>query len=441
MEKSASMPLSEVSSTGGVFSRKSNKATSNLVNLENSNMTGSSTSIDTGATEKPRALRSESFTTASSPIVATDNTNVDAFKETDSSVHTHVGSAMASVVALSQTNSPIQTPIGSPSRQSEIEKRGSQSSISSKYSANLEKKSDNDITPQPSPNNADFKSDVISNAIPESSLTGISNASFGSDPLSVKSFGSFGRNPKRENSTSSSGNSSTAEAKRISLAAVSSAAATAKKWGLNALQRHGESKADGSSEGKEVPSRPLVMGRGQPLPPPGTPLPPPDRKTKTAPIPVPKRKPMPSPSISHNQFDSGRGSDGSELVETKQPPVAQPPLPKRRSRESQATESTDDGLLVVAAPANDSEPSTPMSEHLSEYMPSWVDDATKLEQQQLQEQWADDLHPPRLPKRRQVSRVLSSSPDEDGPELPSWQAAQEEEARAKISLLDEDMGV
>ena len=56
-----------------------------------------------------------------------------------------------------------------------------------------------------------------------------------------------------------------------------------------------------------------------------------------------------------------------------------------------------------------------------------------------------DMHglilPPRLPKRRAVNRVLSSSPDEDGPRLPTWQAAQEEEARAKSSFIDEDMGV
>ena len=440
MEKSTSMPLPEGQSplAGGVFSRKGGKAASNTGNLGNSNMNGSSSSIDTGNSERPRALRSGSFATASSPIVATDIINADAFKDNGSSTHPHIGSAMASMSALSQTNSPVQTPVGSPSRPSEIEKRGSQSSASSRNSANLEKGTDNDTTPQPSPNNSELNSDIISNSYP-SSPTSITNTSFRADPPSMKSFGSFGRDPRRENSASSSGKSSTVEAKRISLAVVSNAAATAKKWGLNALQRHGEPKADGSLEAKEAPTRPLVMGRGQPLPPPGTPLPPPDKKTKTAPIPVPKRKPIPSPSESQTQLDSGQSSNGNESKDIKRPVAPYPPLPKRRSRESQTNESSDDGLLVVAAPANDSEPTTPMSEHTPEYMPPWVDDPEDLEPPQ--EQPPADQKPPRLPKRRAVNRVLSSSPDEDGPRLPTWQAAQEEEARAKSSFIDEDMGV
>jgi hypothetical protein len=36
---------------------------------------------------------------------------------------------------------------------------------------------------------------------------------------------------------------------------------------------------------------------------------------------------------------------------------------------------------------------------------------------------------------------LSSSPEEDGPRLPSWVAAQVEEARAKSSFVDEDAGL
>ena len=54
-----------------------------------------------------------------------------------------------------------------------------------------------------------------------------------------------------------------------------------------------------------------------------------------------------------------------------------PPLPKRRSREDQASEAADDGLFVVEAPTSDSMPGTPMSEHPPEqpvYMQPWVDD-------------------------------------------------------------------
>ena len=181
------------------------------------------------------------------------------------------------------------------------------------------------------------------------------------------------------------------------------------------------------------------MGRGQPLPPPGTPLPHPDKKTKTAPIPVPKRKPLPSPSVSQSQFDSVEISNGNESKDNKRQQAPPPSLPKRRSRESHETGSNDDGLLVVAAPPNDSEPSTPMGDHTPEYLPPWVDDAEELGR--VKEQPPANSHSPRLPKRRPVSRVLSSSPDEDGPGLPTWQAAQEEEARAKSGFIDEDMGV
>lgn len=174
------------------------------------------------------------------------------------------------------------------------------------------------------------------------------------------------------------------------------------------------------------------MGRGQPLPPPGTPLPPPNRKTKTAPIPVPKRKPIPPPTISEKDKNNG--------AQQQRHAVPPPPLPKRRSREGAANQHTDDGLFVVAAPRGDSEPTTPMSEHAPSYMPPWVDDVE--EHENIQRSPTSNIsEPPRLPKRRLPHRVLSSSPVEDGPELPSWIAAQEEEARAKSTFVDEDTGL
>jgi len=115
-------------------------------------------------------------------------------------------------------------------------------------------------------------------------------------------------------------------------------------------------------------------------------------------------------------------------------------LPKRRSRED-SIEHTDDGVLVVAAPTSDSEPTTPSSEHAPSYLPPWVDDYE--EPGEPQPQPAELSHElPRLPKRR-PHRVLSSS-EEDGMKLPSWMAAQEEEARVKstyVDGVDEDMGV
>lgn len=93
----------------------------------------------------------------------------------------------------------------------------------------------------------------------------------------------------------------------------------------------------------------------------------------------------------------------------------------------------DDGLLVVSVP---SEPTTPISEHAPSYIQPWVEDC---------EDGARDLplsdlrspKPPKLPKRK----VISNNPEEDSHKLPSWLAAQEEEARGKSTLVDDDIGL
>jgi len=180
------------------------------------------------------------------------------------------------------------------------------------------------------------------------------------------------------------------------------------------------------------------MGRGQPLPPPGQPLPLPDKKTKTAPIPVPKRKPIPPPNLAPTlpqRPQEGR-EDSKSQAQYKLPP---PTLPKRRrnTKESiQSTSSADDGLLVVEAPATDSD-----NEHTA-YMPRWVEDREEAERDvpsPLTE--TPDLEPPRLPARRPLHRVLSGSPEEDSHNLPSWIVAQEKEARSRSNFVEEDNAI
>jgi hypothetical protein len=152
-------------------------------------------------------------------------------------------------------------------------------------------------------------------------------------------------------------------------------------------------------------------------------------------MPVPKRKPIPPPNIPTKTKDAGIEANGLHI---QRHPIPPPPLPKRPSREEpkQDVDHGDDGLLVVEAPAGDSEPTTPMTEHVPSYIQPWVDDVDEAEEQEI------SLHePPALPKRRPAHRVLSSSPEEDGPRLPSWVSAQEEEARAKSSFVDEDAGL
>lgn len=175
------------------------------------------------------------------------------------------------------------------------------------------------------------------------------------------------------------------------------------------------------------------------------PLPRPDKKTKTAPIPVPKRKPIPPPNLSPKPPNS----EGEHTEARKNHPLPPPLLPKRRSRETEEKIPEDDGLLVVAAP--ESEPTTPGTEHQPSYLQPWVDDVDE-ESQEIKHQPVVTVNAdppdtplsaeaPRLPRRAPSHRVMSSSPEEDGPKLPSWLAAQEEEARAKSTFVDEDAGI
>ncbi|KAE8440563.1 hypothetical protein EG329_007236 [Mollisiaceae sp. DMI_Dod_QoI] len=440
VEKSITAPLIDATPSNTAYFRKGAKSTINLVNSKSSAL---SISVETGspAAEKPRALRSGSFASASSPIVSTDVTNADAFKSSTPPEHNH---AMAAISALSQTASPASTPVGSPSVPSRMEKLGSQSSTSSRGSAHTETEKDtqDELTPQASMNRTEIIMNSEASPYPPSPGS-MSNASFRSEAPSMQTFGSLGHDPRRENSSSSSGKSVASENKRLSLAAVSNAAATAKKWGWNALQRHAEQKSEGTAE--DLPSRPLVMGRGQPLPPPGVPLP---RPPKAAPMAVPRRKPIPPPKLPTKSKDSTSVNSSAA-----QPPEhTPPPLPKRRSREEEKfrEEPTDDSLLVVAAPSGDSEPTTPMSEHTPSYLPPWVDDVDENENDVDTKSLPTPAPkptsepepiPPRLPKRRAPYRVMSTSPEEDGHKLPSWMAAQEEEARARSAFVDEDSGL
>ncbi|RDL31512.1 Uncharacterized protein BP5553_09721 [Venustampulla echinocandica] len=437
IEKSMSMPVIDATSPSTAYPRKTIQSTINPIHTKSS---GSSTSIETRPTvsEKPRALRTGSFTSASSPVVSTDSTNADAFKPStppEHGEHSHAAAAMAAMSALSQNNSPVHTPTGSPSHSRGTGKFESQSSISSHESAHPGPESYNDIMPQPSTN----ASDVNTSSQSSSFHSSLASTSLKSETNSTKSFPSFSWDRRREDSTStlSSENPSTSETKRLSLA---SAAAQAKRWGWNAIQRHGEQKTDTIAEDATLQSRPLVMGRGQPLPPPGVPLPRPDRKTKTAPIPMPKRKVIPPPPLPQRSPDDMDKPNGINRQRHSVPP---PPLPKRRSREEseESNYPADDGLLVVAAPAGDSEPTTPMSEHVPVYVQPWVEDDNEVGDAILQ---PPPIHteqtPPRLPKRR-THRVISNSPEEDGSKLPTWLAAQEEESRARSNFVDEDSGV
>ncbi|KAB8290537.1 hypothetical protein EYC80_010962 [Monilinia laxa] len=425
IEKSHNTPMLDVNLPNMLHSRKGTKSTSNLVNPFSSS---SSTGVDarplTG--DKPRALRSESFANASSPVVTTDVTNADAFKSSSPPNENHAASAMAKLTTKGEP--PLHSPTGSPKRQTNIKLSSSQSSSSSRDSPHSEKTSTIDSVPQASlePSLLSDKSSISSYL---SSPASLSTTSINSESTTPRSL----RTPKRV-STTSSAKSSTSETKRLSLAAVTNAAVTAKTWGWNAIQRRNDHK--GASSESSEPAQPRVMGRGQPLPPPGVPLPLPDKKTRTAPIPVPKRKPVTPPALPPRNFSE---STASQQHHTSPPP----PLPRRGSRKN--TDTGDDSVLVVSAP---SEPTTPVTEDSPHYMQPWVDDVDESMEEHQQPKAATPSpsapiarEPPQLPKRRQPRRVVSSSPEEDGHQLPSWMAAQEQEARARSTFVDEDAGL
>jgi hypothetical protein len=259
VEKSISLPLVDAPPPSSVYSRKAAKSS---LNLGASKESGSSTAVETRSLEKPRALRSGSFASASQPVVGTDVTNADAFKGSSQPEHSHAIDAMS---ALSQTTSPVHTPVGSPARPSRTEISESQSSASA-LCDDVEGNAEFEIAPQPSFNTPDTKLGFNPTPYPPSPSS-ISIASSKSEVPSTKSFGSFGSFGPDINRENSSARSSTAvETKRISLAAMTSAAATAKKWGWNAIQRNSEQKSDSQLGLKDAPSQPIAIGRGRPLP-------------------------------------------------------------------------------------------------------------------------------------------------------------------------------
>lgn len=406
------MSLPEIGNTPGTVHAR--KAAQSAVHLPTSDDTAISSSFEgrSSTPETPRSFRSGSLVSTSSPVVGTDATHADTFKPSSPPETSH---AMAAMLNLS--SSPVKTPLESPTPTRS--KVGSQSSQSSRRSEISEKDKD-ELTPQPATNGPTHNISAHSTPPIPSSPASIDGASLHSDAPSVKSyasFGSFGR-ASRQNTASSSA-SSTTEPKRISLATVAGAAASAKQWGWNAIQRHADRKADEHAEAPASPPTPRVMGRGQPLPPPGMPLPGPDKKTKTAPIPVPKRKVVPPPTLPTKSAES-KASTMNEARRSH--PLPPPTLPLRRSRgdtdESNATDEGD-GLFVVSAP-QDSQPTTPSVKHTS-YMQPWVEDGDDLgDESQPAPIATPEKVAPKLPKRRGMNRVLSSSPDEDGHKLPSW---------------------
>jgi hypothetical protein len=427
VEKSMSMPLVDMLPSGTLFSRK---ATRSSVNLGTTRVSGSSTSVEHQPSDNFRAHQPGIPFSASAKHVATDEPEGDSGDVPSVPGYGLNTSAAASLPILSKADLAVGAPSITPPQVSRIEKTGSQSSGSSIDSAHSEKDFEKYATGSTLIGESYAAKTPNLHSSPQNP-SNTSNTSLPPDSSAVRASTSISNGLSGEASSSTSQRTSVMESKRLTLAAVSNAAATAKKWGWNAIQRQGDQKNDSSNVVDASPQQ-RVMGRGRPLPPPGTPLPRPERQSKIIPITVPKRKPVNSPSLPQLQKDSGRATETRNY-----PSVSPIPVQKNKSRDKLNDGSADDSLLVVAAPAGDSEPNTPSGE----YAPPWAKDTQGLGETQPVTEAVRETEPTQLSKRRPPHRVLSTSPEEDGPKLPSWLAAQEEAARTKSTFVDEGAGL
>lgn len=394
LEKSHSVPVLEATQTSqtpqtpqsqGFWSRRLNSKKS-LLSDNSPTASASTTALDaksprSSATEVLLPARSGSIS-ASSPIVGTDPIHAEPFRPSSSPTdRDDVINVIANISAKSKSGYPAHTPVGSPSKSISIAPEGSISASSSSASI-LEVHPDEHTTPtakvrrQTTSSTGSIESDAAVPPSPGPSSSRNSTAS---------GTGSIGRGFfSRKDTTSSptpSANGTPEGNKRNTLAAMSNAAATAKRWGLNAIQRSDRNGQNGRKLSDPPVDLNQPMGRGQPLPPPGTPLPGPGKK----PMPVPKRKPVaPPPSVPRKSTSSLGDTKGERRS------VPPPPLPSRRRRVSQIhvgnEVSNEDNVLVVAAPLADSEPNSPLvqMEHESEdsapaYVQPWVEDAEELD--------------------------------------------------------------
>ncbi|KAI0454041.1 hypothetical protein F5B21DRAFT_477211 [Xylaria acuta] len=370
IEKSHSMPVIENSQPTGFWARKLNKKSS--LTSTNQVSSASTTALDaknssSNSPDVPLPIRSGSFSTPS-PVIGTEATHAEVFKPAASPNHEDAVSTMTSISARSRTQSPTQTPVGSPSKSPPIISTLNSSSDSSAEaileSVRVER------TPKGSTrrHTASSSESVTSNDRPPDSPDLSSRSSIKSGTGSV-GRGFFGRKD-----TSSPGlTDTTPETKNKTLAAVSNAAATAKRWGWNAIQRQAERNANGRKLSDPPVDLNQPMGRGQPLPPPGTPLPRPGEMAR--PMSAPKRKPVaPPPQLTPK---SSKDHNGQKTERRHMPP---PPLPRRRRvSEIHATENAEENLLVVEAP-DDSEPNSPSIENTTNYVEPWVEDAEELDE-------------------------------------------------------------
>ncbi|KAI1437008.1 hypothetical protein GGR50DRAFT_648218 [Xylaria sp. CBS 124048] len=376
LEKSHSVPVMENNQPAGFWARKPSKKSSQASNNspDSASTTTSGTKhsdtkhISASSLDVPLSIRSGSFS-ASSPVVATEATHAEVFKPISSSPNRDDAlSKMESISARSRTQSPQQKPIDSPSKSSPAIL--TLTSLHPPAETVPTPTSTTEFAPQ-SPSRRHTASSLESVASNDPTPESPSHSS----RSSIKSgTGSMGKGLfARKEAPSLGPTNGASEPKNKTLAAMSNVAATAKRWGWNAIQRQTDRSANGRKPSDSPVDLNQPMGRGQPLPPPGVPLPRPGEVAM--PMTIPKRKPVAPPPQIPPKSSRDRSEQKTERPHTLPPP----PLPRRRRvSDNYDAENTEDNILVVAAP-NDPDSESPTID-TTNYLEPWVEDADETDE-------------------------------------------------------------
>ncbi|KAL6880914.1 hypothetical protein J3F83DRAFT_720286 [Trichoderma novae-zelandiae] len=372
IEKSQAMPVIDaLEPAPSPLRRTSDKVASALPAL------ASSTSVDLAPpapVHSPRIVKP-----ATEPIVGTETTHADLFKPSTSPPD-YAMNHIAALRSRSQDASPI--PITRKLSQSTLVSRRSSSSskeLHGNAAAEDEMNADPKRVPPLPQQYAASSSGVTAASEPDLSRTSTAG--------SVKSqAGSLSRSLFQRREPPSSGTAASLEGdaavqKRNTLAAVTNAAAQARQWGWNAIQRQREAMRNNEKIVAVDLSQP--MGRGQPLPPPGTPLPmPTNGGTKIGPVPTSKRR-------SSNLVVDDQAAPGAEDSQGAASPGRRHSPPRRRQQDSQQQEDYSPNILIVAAP-DDSQPTTPAIEDEARPTELWNGELQATAQQKSDELDAPD---------------------------------------------------
>lgn len=326
--------------------------------LDGSGATGASSSPQSQpSSDKPKAMRSNSFASAAPAVVSIDPAIVDATKDRAKGAHQDAVSAMKIISSRSQPASPTDSPVGSPPQPSFMTqaKKESFSSISTKGSQGDISAEDDTVSALSDEPRRDSEAASINS-------TDISSARTSTKSKAVRSL--------------QAGRSLTSVEKRAGLnQSIGSATAAAKKWGWGVLNKSSDHplQSQTTTDKSHLPGSPSQpIGRGQPLPPPGTPLPPPERPSGwTSSLNITKRKPIPSAPVKATHPSA---TPPSKLPRPRSPSPRAPPLPARHKRPTSKAgggvlpqgdgQVGADELMVVAAPA-ESQPASPAVENES----------------------------------------------------------------------------